>query len=112
TYKISHKERNCYYRHVNYKNCPSGSKLIVIVQYFLHHYIVFFLIISVTNCKSLSDKLDPLGKQSPISNNFSETPFVNDLQSLKTGCKCKGFHKGLDSMFSASNASLIFSLSS
>ena len=31
---------------------------------------------------------------------------------LNIGCKCIGFHKGRDSIFSSANASLIFSLNS
>src|SRR5699024_5173057 len=42
----------------------------------------------------------------PFTNNCSATSPPTTSYSSKNGCKCIGFHTGLDSMFSASKASI------
>src|SRR5699024_5060686 len=46
------------------------------------------------------------GKQTPFTNNCSATSPPITSYSSKNGCKCIGFHTGLDSMFSTSKASI------
>ena len=62
---------------------------------------------SVTRSKSDRLRLLPLGRQSPRLNKDSDVPSTNFLYSLKIGCKWRGFHNGLDSIFSSSKANRI-----
>src|SRR6056297_211144 len=68
------------------------------------------LMVSQILSKSSVSKLEPLGRHNPLSKRSSLTPFTNETFFSNTGCKCMGFHKGLDSIFSFSRAVLIFSL--
>src|SRR6187549_1558248 len=75
--------------------------LIIYFQHSAIHFTIF------SNSSSL--RLDPLGKHNPVLNNSSDTPLVYDGASANTGCKCIGFHNGLDSIFSPSSFFLISS---
>src|SRR5699024_155206 len=46
------------------------------------------------------------GKHTPFTNNCSATSPPTTSYSSKNGCKCIGFHTGLDSMFLASKESI------
>src|SRR5699024_9198991 len=75
----------------------------ILYAYHLFHNL-FITVVILSNSSSVNFVSD--GRQTPFSNNRSATSPPTTSYSSKNGCKCIGFHTGLDSMLSASKASI------
>src|SRR5690606_26982279 len=58
-----------------------------------------------TRSRSSSVRFEPEGRQRPFSKSCSATLPPTTGCSAKTGCRCMGFHTGLDSILASSRAS-------
>src|SRR5699024_892716 len=75
----------------------------ILYTFHLFHNLLITVVI-LSNSSSVIFVSD--GKHTPFTNNCSATSPPTTSYSSKNGCKCIGFHTGLDSMFSASKASI------